>query len=258
MTGRQANDGGTEPPAVSLPAKLKELLARDSIRRRILAPIGFDAAFLATTLVTGVAVARALGATGRGEVAAILLLAQTAGWLFAMGASEAVSYRLAKEPETGPRLIGSWLAACVPLALLAVIACQLAVPTLFGAQTSHAIDLARIYVFFIFVIIAQGIFSGVLLGDEDFLWFNITRLLTPLLTAIGYLSVLAAGAFSVEAALIVNAGAGFISVLVSARRGISATASAPSTGTCCGRPSGTASRPTWETWRESSTRASTC
>jgi O-antigen/teichoic acid export membrane protein len=210
---------GTSGP--SLVARVKGLLARESIRRRIIAPVAFDAAFLATTLVTGITVARALGTEGRGQIAAILLLAQTASWLFGMGASEAISYRLAKEPDTGPRLIGTWLVASVPLALLAIGVAEVGLPTLFGAQTQHAIDLARIYTFYIVLILAQGIFTGVLLGDEDFLYFNIARLLTPLLTAIGYLILLVAGNFDVEGALIVNAGAGLCSFLFAARRGIS-------------------------------------
>jgi O-antigen/teichoic acid export membrane protein len=213
------NADGTPRP--SLAARVRGRLASKSFRQRILVPIGFDAAFLGATLITGITVARALGASGRGEIAAILLLAQTAAWLFGMGATEAVSYRLAKEREAGPRLITSWLVACVPLTLISVVIAEIALPTLFGAQTAHAVDLARIYVFYILLIIAQGIFSGILLGDEDFLWFNITRLLTPLLTAAGYLGVLIAGTFTVEAALIVNAGAGLFSFALASGRSIS-------------------------------------
>jgi O-antigen/teichoic acid export membrane protein len=209
----------TSPP--SLLTRIKGLLARKSIRQRIIAPVAFDAAFLATTLITGIAVARALGATGRGEVTAILIVAQTAGWLFGMGASEAIGYRLAKEPDTGPRLIGTWLVACIPLTVAAVAACEIALPALFGAQTTHAMDLARIYVLYIPLIFVQGIFAGILIGDEDFLYFNVSRLLNPVLTAVGYLGVLAAGAFTVEAALIVNAVAGIGSLAVAAVRSLS-------------------------------------
>ncbi len=202
-------------------AKVRALLTNEAVRRRIIAPVAFDAAFLATTLITGVTVARALGADGRGQVTAILLLAQTAGWLFAMGATEAVSYRLSREPSAASRLIGSWLLASVPLTLIAVIASELALPVLFSAQTAHAIDLARVFLFFILMVITQGIFSGVLLGDEDFLYFNVARLLSPLLTAVGYIGVLVAGAFTVESALIVNVGAGLCSLAVAARRSLS-------------------------------------
>jgi O-antigen/teichoic acid export membrane protein len=215
------NPDAPDASSPSLPARIRTLLARESIRRRIIAPVAFDAAFVATTLVTGIAVARALGATGRGEVIAVLTVAQTAGWLFGMGASEAVGYRLAKEPDAGPRLIGTWLVACIPLTVAAVVACEIALPALFGAQTNHAMDLARIYVLYIPLIFVQGIFSGVLIGDEDFLYFNVSRLLNPALTAVGYLGLLAVGAFTVEAALIVNALAGIGSLAVAAVRSLS-------------------------------------
>ena len=97
----------TPHPALS---RLRRLLANPALRTRVLLPMGFDASVLVTNLVTGIIVARALGPSGRGEIAAILLVAQLCVWFFSGGATEAVAFRLARKPDDGPKLFATWLA----------------------------------------------------------------------------------------------------------------------------------------------------
>jgi len=175
--------------------------------------MGFDASILVTNLVTGIIVARALGPAGRGEIAAILLVAQLCVWFFSGGATEAVAYRLARKPEDGPKLLGTWLAIGTPLALVAIVIGEVALPILFSAQTGETIDLARIYLAIVLVMMLQTVQWGMLLGAHDFTFYNATRLLQPALVAVGYVACLALDAFTVKAALVVNGvavGAAFI------------------------------------------------
>jgi hypothetical protein len=151
------------------------LLLRPSVRERLLAPVGFDALVLATNLVTGVIVARALGPEGRGELTAILILTQLAGWVFSLGSTEGITFRLARHPEDGARLLGSWLAVSLPLAIAAVGVGELLLPTLFAAQTESALSLARIYLLTATLQIIHLVVTAILLGDQDFHFFNFTR-----------------------------------------------------------------------------------
>jgi O-antigen/teichoic acid export membrane protein len=176
-----------------------------ALRTRVLFPMGFDASILVTNLVTGIIVARALGPAGRGEIAAILLLAQLCVWFFSGGATEAVAYRLARKPEDGAKLLGTWLAIGVPLATVAIVIGELALPILFSAQSAETIDLGRIYLAIVLVMMLQAVQWGMLLGAQDFTFYNATRLLQPALVAVGYVACLAFDAFTVEAALVVNA-----------------------------------------------------
>lgn len=198
--------------------RLVAVFRRQSVRQRVIAPMSFDAAILATNLATGIIVARALGPSGRGELAATLLVAQMAAWLFSMGSSEAISYHQARSPEDGPRLLSSWLLITVPLAIAGIVGAELLLPVIFAAQTGTAIDLARIYLLAIPLISFQQIFSGMLLGDHDFMYYNVTRFLYPALAAIGYAGCLVAGIFSVELALIANAAAMGIALAISISR----------------------------------------
>jgi O-antigen/teichoic acid export membrane protein len=203
---------GEETPRAPL-SRLRRLLRHPALRTRVLFPMGFDASILVMNLVTGIIVARALGPAGRGEIAAILLVAQLCVWFFSGGATEAVAYRLARRPEDGPRLLGTWLAIGIPLATLAILVGELALPVLFAAQSAEAIDLARIYLAIVLVMMLQVVQWGMLLGSHDFTFDNAIRLLQPTVVAVGYVACLVLDAFTVEAALVVNAvavGAAFV------------------------------------------------
>lgn len=199
-------------PEPSIASRVRGLLLHPTVRSRVLAPMGFDASILLLNLTTGIIVARALGPSGRGEIAAILLVAQLAVWFFSGGATEAVGFRLARHPDDGPRLLGTWLAIGVPLSLLAIGVAELALPVLFSAQTPDTIALGRIYVAIVPLMMLQAAQNGMLLGSHDFLFYNLTRFAQPAVVAAGYLALWAVGALSVELALTINAiatGTGF-------------------------------------------------
>jgi O-antigen/teichoic acid export membrane protein len=229
--GREDEAGRGEPPPqfegdaeglgeARLTERLVGVFRNPKVRQRVIAPMSFDAAILITNLATGIIVARALGPSGRGELAATLLVAQIAAWLFSMGSSEAISYFQARRPQDGPRLLSSWLLVTVPLALIGIALTELLLPVVFAAQTDTAIDLARIYLLVIPIIAFQQIFSGMLLGDHDFFYYNVTRFLYPALAAAVYAACLLFDAFSVEAALIANGAAMGVALVISAYRSL--------------------------------------
>jgi O-antigen/teichoic acid export membrane protein len=184
------------------------------LRERVVAPVTFNALVLGTNVVTGIIVARTLGPSGRGEIAAILVLAFTGAWLFSVGSTNAIAYRQSHTPHEAPLLVGSWLAITAVTSVLAIVVAELVLPTLFSAQTSAAIDLARVYIPTIALLLTINVFNGFMLGDQDFLAYNVTRALMPTLVAVGYLGLLLSDSFSVEAALIANAVAVAITCVV--------------------------------------------
>ncbi len=187
--------------------QIRRLFMHPTVRSRVLAPMGFDASILVLNLITGIIIARALGPVGRGEIAAILLLSQLAVWFFSGGATEAIGFRLARNPGDGPRLLGTWLVIGIPLGLLAIGVAEVMLPILFSAQTPHTIALGRVYVVIVLVMMLQVAQYGMLLGSHDFLFYNLTRFILPAVIAAGYVALWVAGVLSVELALIVNAAA---------------------------------------------------
>lgn len=196
------------------------LLRRRSVRERLLAPVGFDALVLVANLVTGVIVARALGPDGRGELTAILIVTQMAGWVFSLASTEGITFRLARHPEDGARLLGSWFAVSLPLSIAAIGLSELLLSTLFAAQSEATVNLARIYLLTVTLQIIHGVVTGILLGDQDFRFFNFTRVAAPALIGVAYVCLLLTDGLSVESALIVNAGATATALAIAAPRAV--------------------------------------
>src|SRR2546421_7539907 len=100
-------------------------LSRDGLARETAITFGFSGLILLTNLVTGVIIARDLGPSGRGELAAITNTAAWIGVLFVLGCREAVSYHQARHPEDTGRLLSTWLVLLLPSAGLAILAGEL-------------------------------------------------------------------------------------------------------------------------------------
>jgi O-antigen/teichoic acid export membrane protein len=175
---------------------------------------------LAVNLVTGVLLARILGTTGRGELAAILVLPLMLAWAFSPGCAEAVSYHQARHPEDGARLIGTWLALLVPFIALAVLVGQLLLPVIFSAQTEAATNLAQIYLLTVILALISTLVYGVLLGDQDFAFYSIMRFAQPGLIAVLYLSMWQLDLLTVKSALAATAFASVAGLIVAGRRAV--------------------------------------
>lgn len=208
--------GPAPGPVARVRARVDRLTGQSALRQRVIGPVFFDSQILLMNLITGVIIARSLGPSGRGELAAILIVVQTAGWIFSLGSAEAVAYHQSRHPQHGGRLIGSWLAIALPLGLLAIPLGEYLLPTLFSAQTQEAIDLGRIYLLLVTVVLMGIVFNGILLGDQRFLAYNTMRLLIPAQIAVGYIGLLIFHDLNVEAALIVNAVATITTTIVAA------------------------------------------
>ena len=162
---------------------------------------------LVANLVSGIVIARGLGADGRGEAVAIAMLAQNVGLMFSLGAGKAVAYRFALDARDGGRLVTAWLVILTPLAVLGILAGQLALPVLFDAQSADAVTVARLYLLTIVLVLWGQLVTGLLLGAEHYLWANVLRVAQPALTAATHLALWALDALSVESALVGSAAA---------------------------------------------------
>lgn len=167
--------------------------------------IVFSALTLTVNLLTGVLIARALDTAGRGEVTAILQAPLLLGAALGLGCGTAVAYHLSRHPADGPRLLGTWLVMLVPIGIGALAAGLLLVPVLMAAQTEEAVRLGRLYVVTIVLVVLAELTYGLLLGHQDFLVYLAIVFAHPAATAIAYLALWAAGAFSVESAVATSA-----------------------------------------------------
>ena len=118
--GDPAADAARVPAEDELPSGLRQrLLSRGLVRAGITTYV-FSGLTLIANLVSGVVVARALGPSGRGITIALTTVSQLAGFLFAMGVAQSLSYFIARRPEDGPSLFTTWVGHAAAAAAVAI------------------------------------------------------------------------------------------------------------------------------------------
>jgi O-antigen/teichoic acid export membrane protein len=198
---------------------LRRLLARGLVRAGIVTYV-FSALTLLANLVTGVVSARALGPSGRGVFVALTTVSQLAGFLFAMGVAQSLSYYIARRPEDGPALLTTWTAMLVPLTALAIAISELLLPTIFAHDGQQAIDIGRWFMFSIVLVVGLELNYGLLLGHHDFLVYNVLRFLQPTLIAAAFVVLWAMDELTVESALIAAIGGSAVAMAAGLARSI--------------------------------------
>jgi O-antigen/teichoic acid export membrane protein len=179
---------------------LRRLLARGLVRAGIVTYV-FSALTLVANLVTGIVTARALGPSGRGVFVALTTVSQLAGFLFAMGVAQSLSYYIARRPEDAPRLLTTWTAMLVPLTAVAIAISELLLPTIFSGD-QQAIDIGRWFMFSIVLVVGLELNYGLLLGTHDFLVYNVLRFVQAALIAAAFVVLWIGDELTVESALV--------------------------------------------------------
>lgn len=183
----------------------KAATGRASFARHGVATVLVTAATMALGLLTGILVARTIGPDGRGALTAVLTTVQLLGWLFGMGCGKAVTFALSRDHTTGGRLLSTWTLILLPVAALAIGVGYLLLPTLLAAQPMETLALARLYLPMIAMALLSELMLGLILGDQNFRSFNALNFIQPAGVAVLYALLWAAGHFTVEAAVIVQA-----------------------------------------------------
>ena len=164
---------------------------------------------LATNLVTGVIVARALGVSGRGELTAILTVTQLVGWAFGFGCNEATAYYHARHRDTAG-VVTAWILLLVPAGLLAVVAGEAILPAALHAQSSSTIHLARLFMLSAVLTPIGLIKLGILLGTQRYLLYNLLGFGQPAAIAVIYAVLAGTGSLSTATALVVTLGVSLV------------------------------------------------
>ena len=211
-----AEEAPVASPAVP-PGPVRRLLGRELVRAGLITYV-FAGLTLVTNLVSGIVTARALGPEGRGVTVALSAVSQLAGFLFAMGVAQSLSYFIARRPQDGPRLFTTWLLMLLPLTAIAIVVAELLLTTIFAVDGEQAIDAGRWFLFTIVVVVGLELNFGLLLGAHDFLFYNALRLAQPALAAASFVVLWWLDALTVVSSLIAaTAGAALVLAVGMAR-----------------------------------------
>jgi len=175
-------------------------------------------------IVSGVLVARMLGAEGRGELAAVFLWPLIIATVGRLGVNEAITYFAAAEKFSLRAMHATGMAFLAVICPVMVIVGVLLYPAIFSGYRHEVLWVALVFLAFIplnlIAICQQSLFRGAMMLLE----FNLLRTLIHIFFAVGVLLVWWRGHATVmDAALAMLAANGFVVLLgavLLARRGI--------------------------------------
>jgi O-antigen/teichoic acid export membrane protein len=103
----------------------------------------------------------------------------------------------------------------IPVSVIAVIIGENALPSLLAAQSEETLDLARLFMPTIVLVLLSDLVLGIVLGDQDFLYFNMLSFVQFAGAAAAYVLLWQYGHFTVASAAVTQAIMGLV-VLVAA------------------------------------------
>lgn len=130
---------------------------------------------------TSVLAARLFGTQGRGELTAIWIYPMLISTLALLGLPEALVYFTARTPEKAGTILSTCILTGLAISLPVMAATYLVLPRLLDAQTEATILFARLFLLFIPINALIGFISLSLRGKNDLGYWNITRIIPPLL-----------------------------------------------------------------------------
>src|SRR4051794_10813492 len=113
-------------------------------------------------MATGVILARSLGVTDRGELAAALLWPRVLGILSTFGLEESATYHIAREPRRTGSVLGSGLVLWALQSAAFALLCAALIPLVLGHQGEATVISGLIFVSFIPLNGLGILFNGVL------------------------------------------------------------------------------------------------
>lgn len=157
------------------------------------------------SLVSGILTARLLGASGRGELAAIVTVSQTIGWIVSLGCFQAVVHHSAKNRDSASDVVATWIAISIPAGIVGVVIGELLLSTLFREQSGSTLTLARYWLLLMPLNPLSEALSGALVASRDFAATNMLRLMQQGISVALLVVLWLSGNLTVETALIAQA-----------------------------------------------------
>lgn len=174
---------------VRVEAKWRRAQATSRFGSNVLLTAATNALLAMLGLLTGVLAARLLGPTGRGELAAIQMWPSVIATIAMLGMPEALVYFSARYPDRAGHYLGSAVTlALVSSAPFAAVGFFL-MPTLLSAHSAEVVAAAQWYLLLVPLFALVGLLYHPLQGRQDFVRWNVLRLLP----SVGWAVVLVLG-----------------------------------------------------------------
>lgn len=169
---------------------------------------------MGVTTLTSIVTARMFGATGKGELAAVLFWPAFISGLAALGLPTSLIYNVKKHSDQLPTYISMSFAVQLPISLIAGIISWFGIPLWLSGYSESVVTIARWYtVSMVPVLLLMGVLAASAQGTEKFHIYNLSRLLAPLFNLFGLVALWASGLLTVEKAIMISFAANILVLL---------------------------------------------
>lgn len=186
-------------------ARLRQMMST-ALARQAAANLLTNFVLLATTVGTGTILARTLGTTGRGNLAAVLVAPPLLAIVFGMGSNQAIIYEQARDPSAYKWLISTWTLMVLPFVAVGILLGELMMIVLLRTQSSEVQHLAEVSIPALAFLVLGDLAMAVLVGDHKFSVYNGIRLAQGFAILLGYVLLAELGHLNVATAVIVSFG----------------------------------------------------
>jgi O-antigen/teichoic acid export membrane protein len=193
--------------------RLARVWQRD-LARTLSANLGTSLIIQASTVVTGVLLARELGPKGRGELAIAMLVPMLVAALGTVSVYDAVTYHAARREATPAQLLGSSMALAAVQGCLLVLIAAAILPFVVSPHGHKAVQAAFVYALYIPLSLASRYLVALLNGLGRYTAFNAARFVNIGVAVIGIASLAVAGRLSLIAVVLVYLAAEVATIIV--------------------------------------------
>lgn len=184
--------------------------------RALIGSFGASALIQAVNIATGVVLARSLGATDRGQLAAALLWPALLAAVGALGLSDAATFHSSRRTYPSPVVVGTSLALAGALSVPLVVAGVVVFPAILGDYGDESLRAATLMLAFVPLNLASLSLMGVLAGLQRYSVFNALRFLVIGASGAGVLGLAAVGELTITSAAVSYLVANALTLLVAA------------------------------------------
>lgn len=160
---------------------------------------------MAVTTLTSILTARMFGASGRGELAAVLFWPSFLSGLAAFGLPTSLIFNVKRNQHQLSTYIGMSFAVQVPISVLVGFISWWGISSWLDGYTESIITVARWYTLLMVpLLLLMGVLAASAQGTERFVVYNFSRLLVPVFNLVGLLALWASGTLTVERAIVTS------------------------------------------------------
>lgn len=157
------------------------------------------------TTLTSIITARAFGAEGKGELAAILFWPGFLTNLATLGLPTSLIYHIKKNKDLTSMYTTMGFMFQIPISIIIGVITWFGISSWLSSFSADVIYIAKIYILSLVpVFLAVGVLAATAQGTEKFHIFNMARLFTSLINLVGLLALWISGSLSLERAILVS------------------------------------------------------